>query len=109
MTIELSVDHVSPLGADAAVTIGKYQLSGPLKVDGHWSEVEVREGGAWKIRLLSVTPKIEPKAVGPDTVANSMTASPTSTSADADTATVLVNIDKTNQKMTVLLKRGRNI
>jgi uncharacterized protein (TIGR02246 family) len=54
--IELVVDQVSPFGLDAAVTIGKYQLtgqgrSGPLKMDGHWTEVEVREGGVWKIRL----------------------------------------------------------
>jgi uncharacterized protein (TIGR02246 family) len=73
--IELMVDQVSPLGADAAVTIGKYHLtgqerSGPLKVDGHWSEVEVREGGVWKIRLLTVTPKTEPKAVVPSIEAN---------------------------------------
>ena len=63
--IELSVDQVSPLGADAAVTVGKYQLTGrgrggPLKVDGHWTEVEVREGGVWKIRLLTVAPKTAP-------------------------------------------------
>ena len=73
--IELVVDQVSPLGADAAVTIGKYQLtgqgrSGPLKMDGHWSEVEVREGGVWKIRLLTVTPKTAPNAVTPSTEAN---------------------------------------
>jgi len=106
--IELMVDQVSPLGADAAVTIGKYHLtgqerSGPLKVDGHWSEVEVREGGVWKIRLLTVTPKTEPKAVVPSIEANSTTASPESKFAGAGTAGVLVNIDKTNQKMTVFL------
>jgi uncharacterized protein (TIGR02246 family) len=104
--IELSVDQVSPLGADAALTIGKYRLtgqgrSGPLKVDGHWSEVEVREGGIWKIRLLAVTPKTEPKAVIPSIEANSTTADPESKSAGAGTAAVLINIDKTNQKMTV--------
>jgi uncharacterized protein (TIGR02246 family) len=106
--IELMVDQVSPLGADAAVTIGKYHLtgqgrSGPLKMDGHWSEVEVREGGVWKIRLLTVTPKTEPKAVVPSMEANSTTASPESKSAGAGTAAVLINIDKTNQKMTVFL------
>ncbi len=99
--IELSVDHVSPLGADAAVTIGKYQLtgqarSGPLTMDGHWSEVEVREGGVWKIRLLTVTPKIEPKTV-------SLRIEADSTTAGSGTAAVLINIDKANQRMTVFL------
>jgi uncharacterized protein (TIGR02246 family) len=102
--IELVVDQVSPLGADAAVTIGKYQLtgqgrSGPLKMDGHWTEVEVREGGVWKIRLLTVTPKTAPNAVTPSTEANA--ARPVSNSAGTGTAAVLINIDKTNQTMTV--------
>jgi hypothetical protein len=62
VTAGLVVDQVSPLGADAAVTMGKYQLtgqdrSGPLKMDGHWSEVEAREGGVWKIRLFDGYPK----------------------------------------------------
>jgi uncharacterized protein (TIGR02246 family) len=102
--IELVVDQVSPFGADAAVTIGKYQLtgqgrSGPLKMDGHWTEVEVREGGVWKIRLLTVTPKTAPNAVTPSTEANA--ARPEPNSAGAGTAAVLINIDKTNQTMTV--------
>ena len=59
--IDLTVDQVSPLGDDAAITIGEYHAtgqgqSGPLKVEGRWSEVEVREGGEWKIRLLTVVP-----------------------------------------------------
>jgi len=104
--IELIVDQVSPFGTDAAITIGKYRLTGqgqrgPLKVDGHWTEVEVREGGVWKIRLLTVSPKTAPNAVTPGMEANS--ARPESNSADTGTAAVLINIDKTNQKMTVLL------
>jgi uncharacterized protein (TIGR02246 family) len=68
--IDLTVDQVSPLGTDAAVTIGKYQAtgqgqSGPLKVDGLWSEVEVREGGAWKIRVLTVVPNPPPPSNTP--------------------------------------------
>jgi lipoprotein-anchoring transpeptidase ErfK/SrfK len=31
-------------------------------VEGHWTQVEVREAGAWKIRLLTVAPKTEPNA-----------------------------------------------
>jgi uncharacterized protein (TIGR02246 family) len=104
--IELRVDQVSSFGADAAVTVGKYQLtgqgrSGPLKVDGQWSEVAVREGGVWKIRLLTLTPKTEPKAVIPNIEANSTTANPES--AGAGTAAVIIQVDKTNQKMTVFL------
>jgi uncharacterized protein (TIGR02246 family) len=59
--IDLTVDQVSPLGDDAAITFGEYRATGqgqsdPLKVEGRWSEVEVREGGQWKIRLLTVVP-----------------------------------------------------
>ncbi len=103
--LELRVDQVSPFGADAAVTIGKYQFTGqgrrgPLKVAGRWSEVDVRERGEWKIRLLTVTPKIEPKAVAE---AQYTTPRPESKSAGEGTTSVLINIDKTNQKMTVSL------
>ena len=63
--IDLIVDQVSPLGTDAAVTTGRYQTTGRgegglLRVEGHWTQVEVREAGAWKIRLLTVAPKTEP-------------------------------------------------
>jgi uncharacterized protein (TIGR02246 family) len=66
--IDLIVDQVSPLGTDAAVTTGRYQTTGRgegglLRVEGHWTQVEVREAGAWKIRLLTVAPKTEPNAV----------------------------------------------
>jgi hypothetical protein len=70
-------------------------------VDGHWSEVAVREGGAWKIRLLTLTPNTEPKAAIPNIEVNSTIANPES--AGADSATVIIKIDKTNQKMTVFL------
>ena len=76
--IDLVIDQVSPLGTDAAITVGAYQITGqgqggPLKVDGRWTEVEVREGGVWKIRLSTVAPKIEPNAVTPRIEANSVT------------------------------------
>jgi lipoprotein-anchoring transpeptidase ErfK/SrfK len=65
--IDLIVDQVSPLGTDATVTTGRYQTTGRgqgglLRVEGHWTQVEVREAGAWKIRLLTVAPKTEPNA-----------------------------------------------
>ena len=77
--IDLIVDQVSPLGTDAAVTIGRYQTTGRgqdglLRVEGHWTQVEVREAGAWKIRLLTVAPKTESNAATarPDAVAMSV-------------------------------------
>jgi uncharacterized protein (TIGR02246 family) len=66
--IDLIIDQVPLLGTDAAITIGKYQVtgqgqSGPLKVNGNWTEVEVREEGVWKIRLLTLAPKPAPNIV----------------------------------------------
>jgi uncharacterized protein (TIGR02246 family) len=68
--IDLVVDQVSPFGTDAAITVGTYQITGrgqggPLKVDGRWTEVEVRDGGVWKIRHSTVVPKIEPNPIAP--------------------------------------------
>jgi uncharacterized protein (TIGR02246 family) len=65
--LDLTVDQVSPLGADAAITTGKYRAtgqgqSGPLRAEGLWSEVEVREGGGWKIRALTVVPNPPPQS-----------------------------------------------
>jgi uncharacterized protein (TIGR02246 family) len=66
--IDLVIDQVSPFGTDAAITVGRYEITGrgqggPLKVDGRWTEVEVREGGVWKIRHSTVVPKIEPNPI----------------------------------------------
>ena len=68
--IDLEIDQVSPFGTDAAITVGRYEITGrgqdgPLKVDGRWTEVEVREGGVWKIRHSAVVPKIEPNPITP--------------------------------------------
>jgi ketosteroid isomerase-like protein len=65
--IDLVVDQVSPFGADAAITVGTYEITGrgqggPLKVDGRWTEMEVREGEVWKIRLSTFAPNIAPNA-----------------------------------------------
>jgi len=53
--------EVSPLGNDALFSVGEYHLSGqnqsdPVKADGHWTAVYVRDGGTWKIRLLTAVP-----------------------------------------------------
>ena len=76
--IDLVIDQVSPFGTDAAITVGRYEITGrgqdgPLKVDGRWTEVEVREGGVWKIRHSTSVPKIEPNPIIPRVEANSIT------------------------------------
>src|SRR6478735_8407008 len=76
--IELVIDQVSPFGTDAAITVGRYEITGrgqdgPLKVDGRWTEVEIREGGVWKIRHSTVVPKIEPNPIISRVEANSAT------------------------------------
>jgi uncharacterized protein (TIGR02246 family) len=88
--IDLIVDQVSPLGTDAAVTIGRYQTTGRgqdglLRVEGHWTQVEVREAGAWKIRLLTVAPKTESNAATarPDAVAMSVPRAEPAAASDA--------------------------
>jgi uncharacterized protein (TIGR02246 family) len=75
--IDLVVDQVSPFGTDAAITVGRYEITGrgqdgPLKVDGRWTEVEVREGGVWKIRHSTIVPKIEPNPIIPRVEPNSI-------------------------------------
>jgi lipoprotein-anchoring transpeptidase ErfK/SrfK len=72
--MDLIVDQVSLLGADEAVTVGRYQTTGRgqgglLRVEGHWTQVQVREAGAWKIRLLTVAPSAEAAALTPRTEA----------------------------------------
>src|SRR6476469_4309318 len=76
--IDLVIDQVSPFGTDAAITVGRYEITGrgqdgPLNVDGRWTEVEVREGGVWKIRHSTVVPKIEPNPIISRVEANSAT------------------------------------
>jgi len=57
--------ELTPFGADMVIVIGEYHVSGqgqngPLKVDGHYSAVDVREGGVWKIRLLTASRDVPP-------------------------------------------------
>ena len=65
--LELTVDQVSPLGTDVAISMGEYHLTGqgqngPMKVDGHWTGVDVHAGGTWKIRLATAFPNPPPAA-----------------------------------------------
>ena len=55
------IEQISPLGNDAVIRIGQFHLSGegpngPTKRDGRYTSVDVREGGTWKIRLLTSFP-----------------------------------------------------
>lgn len=64
---EITVDQISPFGAEAAISMGEYHLTGqgengPIKSDGHWTAVDVREGGGWKIRLATAVPNPQPAA-----------------------------------------------
>jgi Protein of unknown function (DUF3237) len=48
-----------------SMTVGQYHPSGqgqnrPIKADGHYTTVDVLEGGAWKIRLLTAVPNPPP-------------------------------------------------
>jgi uncharacterized protein (TIGR02246 family) len=99
--IDLIVDQVSPLGTDAAVTIGRYQTTGRgqgglLRVEGHWTQVEVREAGAWKIRLLTVAPKTESNAVTarPDAVAMSVPRAEPAAASDARPEPVAASVPR---------------
>jgi ketosteroid isomerase-like protein len=60
---EVTVDQVWPLGADTLLAVGEYRITGknqsgaPFEVTGIWTATDLREGGKWKIRMLSAIPK----------------------------------------------------
>jgi ketosteroid isomerase-like protein len=62
----ITVDQVSPLGADMALGLGEYHIAGknqssePVDVTGRWTAVYVLEGGTRKIRMLTALPKAPP-------------------------------------------------
>ena len=63
---DATVDQVWPLGPDMALSMGEYRLSGKnqsgaaLENSGRWTAVDVREGGQWKIRMLTAFPNPPP-------------------------------------------------
>jgi uncharacterized protein (TIGR02246 family) len=64
-TLMVTIDQISPLGNDADIRVGQFHLSGegpngPTKADGRYTAVDVREGGTWKIRVLTIVPNAPP-------------------------------------------------
>jgi len=63
---ETTVDQVWPLGSDTALGTGKFRITGknqsgaPVDVAGFWTATYVKEGGKWKLRMLSGIPKPPP-------------------------------------------------
>jgi len=63
---ESNVDQVQPLGTDALLATGEYRITGknssgaPIDATGLWTAVDVREGGTWKVRMISAFPKAPP-------------------------------------------------
>jgi ketosteroid isomerase-like protein len=60
---EVTVDQVWPLGSDTVLATGQYRITGknqsgaPIEIAGIWTATDVRDGGKWKIRMLSAIPK----------------------------------------------------
>jgi uncharacterized protein (TIGR02246 family) len=65
---EITVDQAWPLGAEMALSMGEYTISGKnqsgtaMETSGRWTAVDVRAGGQWKIRMLTAFPKPPPQA-----------------------------------------------
>ena len=66
--LETKTDQVWPLGADTAIGLGEFRVTGknqsgaPLEANGRWTAAYILEGGKWKIQLLSAFPKAQPPA-----------------------------------------------
>jgi ketosteroid isomerase-like protein len=64
--IEISVKQAAALGADTMIGIGEFQTSGKndsgaaIGETGVWTATYTREGGTWKIRMLTGLPKAPP-------------------------------------------------
>src|SRR5262245_11815162 len=64
--IEAKVDQVWTLSPDTAIGMGQSRYTGknqsgaPIEVANFWTATYVKEGGKWKIRMLSGFPKAPP-------------------------------------------------
>jgi ketosteroid isomerase-like protein len=63
---DYTVNAVWALGADTAVAMGEYHITGkdqqggaPIKLAGLWTATDVREGGKWKIQMMTAIPEPE--------------------------------------------------
>jgi ketosteroid isomerase-like protein len=65
---ETTVDQIWTLGSDTALGMGRYRLTGknqsgaPIEFAGLWTATFVREGGKWKVRMVSDIPQSPPPA-----------------------------------------------
>ena len=75
-----TVEQVWPFETDKVVVFGAYHLSGqgqsgPIKIDGHWTAVDVRGAdGSWKTRLLTALHDPPPATAAQMAVAQEITA-----------------------------------
>jgi uncharacterized protein (TIGR02246 family) len=64
--IDITVNEVTKLGADnmigmgESVTSGKNASGAAIGDAAYWTATYVRDGGAWKLRMLTVVPKAPP-------------------------------------------------
>jgi ketosteroid isomerase-like protein len=62
---DYTVNEVWALGADTALAMGEYHITGknqgdgPIELAGLWTATDVREGGKWKIRMMTAIPEPE--------------------------------------------------
>jgi ketosteroid isomerase-like protein len=61
--IEITVKQATTVDADTMIGIGEYLTSGKdasgaaIGASGHWTATYIRNGGAWKVRMLTAFPK----------------------------------------------------
>jgi|HubBroStandDraft_6_1064221.scaffolds.fasta_scaffold111200_2 ketosteroid isomerase-like protein len=61
--IEVNTDQAWPLGSDTTLGMGKYRVTGKnpsgasIEDAGLWTATFVREGGKWKVRMLTTIPQ----------------------------------------------------
>jgi ketosteroid isomerase-like protein len=61
--IEVNTDQAWPLGSDTTLAMGKYRVTGKnpsgasIEDAGLWTATFVREGGKWKVRMLTTIPQ----------------------------------------------------
>jgi ketosteroid isomerase-like protein len=64
--LDITTSDAWPLGAETLVATGQYHLTGkdasgaPVEAGGIWTSTDVREGGIWKIRMLTAISKAPP-------------------------------------------------